>query len=115
MSLIDVDYAFKHLRGKCVAKYPSTFLCGLLAAADEIAQIPTIDVPTWIPVAERLPELGEDVLVILNNSEPRMVVFRLFCDINGLYFWEDEIGDGLVLKAVTHWMPLPDAPKDGDT
>lgn len=43
MSLIDIQTAIKHLRGKCVAKYPSTFLMGLFAAADELAQLPTID------------------------------------------------------------------------
>ena len=48
MALIDVDYAFKHLRGKCVAKYPSTYAVGLLTAADEIAKIPPVEVPTCI-------------------------------------------------------------------
>lgn len=43
MRLIDVDEAFKLLRGKCVAKYPSTFSAGLVAAADEIAKAPTIE------------------------------------------------------------------------
>ena len=41
--LIDAKDAVKLLRGKCVAKYPSTFLMGLLASATEIEQIPTVD------------------------------------------------------------------------
>lgn len=41
--LIDVQDAIKLLRGKCVAKYPNTFMMGLFAAADEIAQLPTVD------------------------------------------------------------------------
>ncbi len=41
--LIDVNEAVKLLRGSCVAKYPSTFLMGLFAAADEIAKLPTVD------------------------------------------------------------------------
>ena len=41
--LIDKHDAIKQLRGKCVAKYPSTFIMGLFAAADEIAHMPTVD------------------------------------------------------------------------
>lgn len=41
--LIDVNEAVKLLRGSCVARYPSTFLMGLFAAADEIAKLPTVD------------------------------------------------------------------------
>ena len=41
--LIDANDAVRLLRGKCVAKYPSTFLMGLLAAASEIEQAPTVD------------------------------------------------------------------------
>ena len=41
--LIDAIDAVKMLRGKCVAKYQSTFLMGLLAASKEIEQRPTVD------------------------------------------------------------------------
>ena len=41
--LIDAKEAVKLLRGKCVAKYPSTFLMGLLASASEVEQLPTVD------------------------------------------------------------------------
>ena len=34
--LVDRDEAIKLLRGKCVGKYPTTFLPGLFAAANEI-------------------------------------------------------------------------------
>lgn len=41
--LVDVDEAVKFFRGKCVAKYPSTFAFGLAAAADEVAKMETVD------------------------------------------------------------------------
>ena len=41
--MIDANDAVKLLRGKCVAKYPNSFLLGLLAAATEIEQSPTVD------------------------------------------------------------------------
>ena len=43
MRLIDLDEAIKLLRGKCVAKYPTTFLVGLFAAADELSKLPEVD------------------------------------------------------------------------
>ena len=43
MRPIDADALNKHLRGACVAKYPSTFLMGLLAAANETEAAPTVD------------------------------------------------------------------------
>ena len=53
--LIDVNDAVKLLRGKCVAKYPSTFLVGIFASADEILKMPTVDAKPvvhgrWEPV-----------------------------------------------------------------
>ena len=41
--LIDANEAVRLLRGKCVAKYPSSFLMGILASATEIEQSPTVD------------------------------------------------------------------------
>ena len=41
--LIDANDAVKLLRGKCVAKYPNTFLLGILASASEVEQMPTVD------------------------------------------------------------------------
>lgn len=41
--LISRQAAIKLLRGKCVGKYPSTFMTGLFAAADEIDKLPAVD------------------------------------------------------------------------
>lgn len=41
--LIDRRAAIRLLRGECVGKYPSTFVMGLFAAADEINKLPTVD------------------------------------------------------------------------
>lgn len=69
----------------------------------------------WIPVTERLPDVGVDVLVVKDNGDKNMAVWRLYKTIpNGQPYWEDEVGDGLLLKAATHWMPLPEPPKEGE-
>ena len=44
MAYINVEKAIRHLRGKCVSKYPTTFLNGIFASADEIGKLPTVDV-----------------------------------------------------------------------
>jgi hypothetical protein len=60
---------------------------------------------TWIPVTERLPEDGVDVL-IANKKNGTIGIG---------WYWEDKlvfIGDNNVHGAgITHWIPLPEGPK----
>ena len=67
--------------------------------------------PRWIPVAERLPE--RDVQVLGWYKDNPFSQYR-----PGVVAWN---GNGLVLvyahryvTNVTHWMPLPDAPEEGE-
>ena len=80
-----------------------------------IANAPTIEVPRWIPAAERLPEKGGEYLCMCcidNHKEyPFFMVLRYYiADKNPHFQHESEHG-----LNVTHWMPLPTPPKDGDT
>lgn len=59
--------------------------------------------PKWIPVTERLPEPYTWVLVFAEEHE---VAFDAFYD--GAQ-WKDAI---LNVLGVTHWMPLPEPPKE---
>ncbi|AYF87443.1 DUF551 domain-containing protein [Pseudomonas sp. DY-1] len=63
--------------------------------------------PQWVPVTERMPEIGEPLLVAGLRSD-------------GEGYWrqtgtrrEDGLynGYGSYLYSVTHWMPLPAAPE----
>ena len=58
--------------------------------------------PKWIPVTERLPEYGQEVLVYTGNILKPIVM--------GYTFWKKDYDTWL---HVTHWMPLPEAPKEG--
>lgn len=70
---------------------------------------PTIEVPRWIPVTERLPEADINVLAITASGHFKVA---------GCNFYETEVywrtNDGLGNNSITHWMPLPDVPKDGE-
>lgn len=57
----------------------------------------------WIPVTERLPERMKDVLVIRMHGDP---------DIEFLFYDGTWVGDTEGKKDVTHWMPLPEPPKE---
>jgi len=67
----------------------------------------------WIPVEERLPEMGEMVLAIANGKPMGTVTLINALEIATLY------NDGWLLETwpdwedatVTHWMPLPAGPE----
>jgi hypothetical protein len=69
----------------------------------------------WIPVTERLPEVGEEFVLVFVNGRYHNIKFAGAAEI-AMY---DE--DGWWIEAypewknprVTHWMPLPDVPKEG--
>ena len=65
----------------------------------------------WIPVTERLPEDRSDVLVVAYWHE-RWGVYMGWCAPERVA-WSVHIGIGDRSDiAVTHWMPLPEPPKE---
>lgn len=71
--------------------------------------------PKWISVTERLPEVSDLVLVIANGKPKENVELINACLIASFWGYEGWIADGFdgwdKLK-VTHWMPLPEPPKE---
>lgn len=64
--------------------------------------------PVWIPVTERLPEFGTDVLVLSRSFH--YDAYRTRSEnwlINSTFHSEEAIAND-----VTHWMPLPLAPNE---
>lgn len=77
----------------------------ITACIAELMNAPTIEVPRWIPVTERLPKASKSVFVTyIFDGKARVDIDNC---IDGLCWMKH--------RNVTHWMPLPDAPKDGDT
>ena len=57
----------------------------------------------WIPVTERLPEQGQEVVVY----DGGVIKPKVFCYL----FWDKNFTSW---TRITHWMPLPEPPKEAD-
>ena len=66
-------------------------------------------VPKWISVKERLPEDLCEVLIC--DDKGRMVVGHY--DEDDGHFWKRVNADTFHSVNATHWMPLPEPPKEG--
>ncbi len=77
------------------------------------------DAARWIPVTERLPEVFVPVLVKYLNyndgsASPTNVDTAVLLEGDVWYWWEGDLADcdNEVKCTVTHWMPLPEPPKE---
>ncbi|MBW5759571.1 DUF551 domain-containing protein [Klebsiella pneumoniae] len=86
----------------------------MLAAAPQSPGSETAPVPgKWIPVSERMPEVGVKVLCFPVKDEPIHATFNgqlWLQDIS--WSGSDEPIDNVIPTSVTHWMPLPAAPQE---
>ena len=67
----------------------------------------------WIPVSERMPEVGVKVLCFPVKDEPIHATFNgqlWLQDVS--WSVSDEPIDNVITASVTHWMPLPAAPQE---
>ena len=66
----------------------------------------------WISVKDRLPELNQPVLVFAPTEDENYLVdyIHSFLDGNPLWNWCVNVENNQ--QTVTHWMPLPEPPKE---
>lgn len=90
------------------SQYYVGFWNGLVEAKKTIDSAPVVEAePKWIPVTERLPEYGENVLAYLGN---KTTVIRHYY---GVFEKTFGVRHGKVVSLdVTHWMSLPEPPKE---
>ncbi|HDS4047332.1 TPA: DUF551 domain-containing protein [Klebsiella pneumoniae subsp. pneumoniae] len=82
----------------------------MLAAAPQSPGSEPATVPgTWIPVNERLPEAGGDMIVFTDGIVMSGVSYA---KKKGFYIQALEYDDDEPVDSVTHWMPLPAAPQE---
>lgn len=63
----------------------------------------------WIDVKDKLPEAFQPVIICRANKDGQKKVEAGMLDVNG--WWKIY---GTRTKSVTHWMPMPEAPREGD-
>ncbi|SXE63118.1 Eaa1 [Klebsiella variicola] len=82
----------------------------LRAAAPQSPGSEPATVPgTWIPVSERLPEAGGDMIVFTDGIVMSGVSYA---KKKGFYIQALEYDDDEPVDSVTHWMPLPAGPQE---
>lgn len=64
----------------------------------------------WISVKDEMPK--EDVNVLVTDGSCWCGVWSLFKYSDFVDYWEDEHGNFQPLDDVTHWMKLPEPPKE---
>ena len=83
----------------------------------EIERMVVADKSRWIPVAERLPDF-EGMCLCMRKSYSK-ANFRhqeiMYFDYDEQAFCSNVDGIFVADGNVTHWMPLPEPPKDGET
>lgn len=98
------DELVKRLRNRRVCIQQSGSLDDFPLLKEAADAIEELNKPKWIPVTERLPELNVPCLVY-NKSQPTMVGWR----IDDKRF---RIPGSYLPDHPTHWMPLPQPPKE---
>lgn len=76
----------------------------------------TLSNPQWISANDRLPEgkFGEELIICTEDGEVGAGRYSVFKDEGEFSWMENEGSDFYSLgtnSRVTHWMPLPEAPK----
>ena len=71
----------------------------------------TIEVPGWIPVTERLPKEKGDYLVVFDCGHGAKVHEAFFYKYFDSWEWYDPVEE-YQRYDVTHWMLLPEPPKE---
>jgi hypothetical protein len=69
-------------------------------------------VPQWISVSKRLPDVQVNVLLSRppEHRQSRLRIMRLI-DQGYEQYWADDIGDTSPINSYSHWMPLPEPPE----
>ena len=65
-----------------------------------------VTVQEWIPVTDRLPKDDSPVLVYKSRHS------EAYGNMETAYYWNQRTWEGCIGENVTHWMPLPQPPKE---
>ena len=112
MRLIDADAL---IAKAYIMQEPNGFIHSVVTER-QIVNAPTIEAATqWIPVTERLPEKTGTYIVTTQTGAVTTARFYEARSIPAQMWREayDRPASWQSNRKVTHWMPLPEPPKDG--
>lgn len=120
--MADAEKVIKGLE-HCVDTYSSCGMdcpywaedCGRKLKRDTLvllkAQESRSTVSHWISVNDRMPANGQDVLVYIDDyGESRITG----CNYDNGVWYDCVMNCEIVIPNITHWMPLPEPPKEDD-
>lgn len=91
---------------------------GIAQAFDEGYKQGKADAMTWIPISKQLPKCNGVYLVWRPHFFGGKIGMPSICYFDGSDTWHDSYGVDfertLHQEDVTHWMPLPEPPMDGE-
>lgn len=109
MRLIDAD-ALKEKKVYCPERHEK------VVPVAEIDWMPTVEQPQWISVKDRMPEQAGCYLVYRQHFYGWGIPGQItVCYWDGIDWFDDYVdaeGYELPEDSVSHWMPLPDPPKE---
>lgn len=91
----------------CVDELKEVY-CGIVSIIDE--QPTAYDTEWWISADDRVPESSDTYIVCCKEQDLKHVTFAKF--YKKLGYWE--LKGSRTFWKVTHWMPLPEPPKESD-
>jgi hypothetical protein len=68
--------------------------------------------PQWISVKDKSPEINQRVLLATNEKRSIVTGYRLSPAGKNEPWFHTDLGLWCGTETVTHWMPLPDMPKE---
>lgn len=104
MRLIDADALKEQIRKTHGIRSLDYLLPIEKEIVKEVDSAPTIDIPTWIPCSERLPQIGMEVLVTMRKHGDVTVGKRYNENL-----WDIPVYDAFYVynEEVIAWMPRP--------
>ena len=106
-------YSEKELNGSSFGMITSSVLNKAERAISEMPAADVQPVNGWISVKDKLPEdSGEYLVYIVANNEPKnkSIITLYYTNLSKQFVYYDNDN----LFTVTHWMPLPEPPKESD-
>ena len=109
--LISANALIEHLE-RCIAESKGLFSSLCVAIKCYVDQMPAVDMPQWIPVTERLPDKYGTFLVAIDEVHGENRISVDAADFDPFEKKWSTFGYFCAGYKVTHWMPLPEPPKE---